>query len=252
MFGKWSGVANASISLPPPQRSSARLIIVDKPGAPQTELRIGTLGIAPNSADCFPAVVMNEVLGGMVSSRLSLNLREDKGYTYGAFSQFRFNRWRGPFIITSAVRTDATAPAIAEVFTELRAIADRRIPDAELSKARESVVRSLPLRFETSSTAALLYGLSFICGRPPDYWSNYPSKIAGVDAEATLATAKKLLRPEHMIVVAIGDRGKIESAIRQLSLGAMEIRDTDGKVVASEVSPTHSPWHSPHQAGTAR
>ena len=85
--------------------AGARLIIVDKPGAPQTELRVGTIGISRKSPDYTPAVVMNAALGGMVSSRINLYLREDKGYTYGAFSSFRFNRTEGPFIVTSAVRT---------------------------------------------------------------------------------------------------------------------------------------------------
>jgi zinc protease len=234
-LGGWSGPTGTTATMPAPQRAGARLILVDKPGAPQTELRIGTIGAARKSPDYTPALVMNGVLGGMVSSRINLNLREDKGYTYGAFSNFRFNRAPGPFTVASAVRTDATAPAMTEVFKELRAIAEQRIPDPELSQAKELLVRSLPTRFETSSNAALSYAVPFIYDLGLDYWTGYPKEIAAVDAGAAQAAAKKFLQPDGMLVVAVGDRGKIEPEIRKLNLGTIEIRDAEAKVVGSSV-----------------
>jgi zinc protease len=139
--------------------------------------------------------------------------------------------------VASAVRTDATAPAVTEVFKELRAIADQRIPDAELSQGKELIVRSLPTRFETSSNAALSYGVPFIYDLGVDYWSGYPAEIAAIDAAAAQAAAKKFLAPEQMVAVAVGDRGKIEPELRKLNLGAVEIRDAEGKVIAGTAAP---------------
>ena len=161
-LGSWQPRADKPATVGPPRQTEARLIIVDKPGAPQTELRIGAIGTSRKSPDFTPAQVMNAVLGGMVSSRLNLNLRESKGYTYGAFSNFRFNRSPGPFVVASAVRTDATAPAFIEAFKELGAIVEQPIGDAELSQAKELLVRSLPTRFDTSSNAAASYGVPFV------------------------------------------------------------------------------------------
>ena len=174
-FGGWTRRRPLRLpTLAPPQPAGARLIIVDKPGAPQTEVRVGAIGISRKSPDYTPEVVMNAVLGGMFSSRINLNLREDKGYTYGAFSSFRFNRTEGPFIVTSAVRTDVTAPALTEVLKEVRAIAQQPIPDGELSQAKELIVRSLPTRFETSASAAASYAIPYIYDLGLDYWSGYP------------------------------------------------------------------------------
>jgi zinc protease len=230
-LGSWRGPAAPTPTLAPPQPAGARVIIVDKPGAPQTELRVGTIGTSRKSPDYTPAVVMNAALGGMVSSRINLNLREDKGYTYGAFSNFRFNRTEGPFIVTSAVRTDVTAPALTEVFKELRAIAQQPIPDAELSQAKELIVRSLPTRFETSTNAAASYAVPYIYDLGLDYWSGYPKEIATVNAAAAQAAAKKYLQPERMIAVAVGDRAKIQPELEKLNFGAIEIRNADADVV---------------------
>jgi zinc protease len=230
-LGKWRGPAGTTPALAAPQTAGARLIIVDKPGAPQTQLRVGTVGISRKSPDYTPAVVMNAALGGMVSSRINLNLREDKGYTYGAFSNFRFNRAAGPFMVSSAVRTDVTAPALAEVFKELRAIAQQPIPEAELSQAKELIVRSLPTRFETSSDAAASYAQPYIYDLGLDYWSTYPKEIATVNAAAAQAAAKKYLQPERMIAVAVGDRAKIQPELEKLNLGRIEIRNADAIVV---------------------
>jgi len=230
-LGGWRAGTGTTAKLPPPQRAGARLIIVDKPGAPQTELRLGTIGLERKSPDYAPAMVMNAVLGGMVSSRLNLNLREDKGYTYGANSGLRFNRTAGPFIARSAVRTDVTAPALTELLKEVRRMLEEPIPGPDMLQAKELLIRSLPTQFETSSDAAASYGVPFIYDLGLQYWSGFPKEIGAVDVRATQAVAKKLLQIDRMVAVAVGDRAKIEPELRKLNIGVIELRDADAKVI---------------------
>ncbi len=232
-LGGWQPGTSTAATLPAPQRTGAKIIIVDKPGAPQTELRVGAIGASRGSGDYTPALVMNSVLGGMVSSRINVNLREDKGYTYGAFSGFRFNRAPGPFVVRSAVRTDVTAPALTEVFKELERMTQQPIPDSELSQAKELLIRSLPTQFETSSDAALSHGVAYIYDLGLQYWSSYPREIAAVNAAAAQAAARKFLPADGVVAVAVGDRGKIEPELRKLNLGLIEYRDAEARVITT-------------------
>ena len=129
------------------------------------------------------------------------------------------------------MRTDVTAPALTEIFKELGAIAQQPIPDAELSLAKELIVRSLPTRFETSADAAASYAIPYIYDLGLDYWSGYPKEIATVNAAAAQATASKYLQADKIIAVAVGDRAKIQPALEKLNLGAIEIRNADADVV---------------------
>jgi zinc protease len=189
------------------------------------------MGLARSTPDYVPVEVMNADLGGLFSSRINMNLREQHGYTYGAFSFFRFHRAPGPFIAGADVRTDATAPATSELFNELRRMRDTQMTSAELLLSKDSIARSLPGRFERGTEAAVSFAELFTYDLPLDYYSNLPDRINAVTAEQAQAMARKYILPEKMIVLAVGDRAKIEEDMKKLNLGKVEIRDTDGRIV---------------------
>jgi zinc protease len=176
---------------------------------------------------------MNLALGGMFGSRINMNLREQHGYTYGARSQFTFRKAPGPFRIASGVRTDVTAPAVGEIFNELRGMIDKPLSETELRNAKEGLAQSLPGAFETSSDAVDNFANVFVYNLGLDYYTHYGEQVAAVTNAQALAMAKKYLVPSSMIVVAVGDRGKIEPELRKLNLAPVEVRDLDGKTVAT-------------------
>jgi zinc protease len=174
---------------------------------------------------------MNTDLGGLFSSRINMNLREQHGYTYGAFSFFSYHRAPGPFIAGADVRTDVTAPATVEILNELRRMRDTQMTPAELALSKDSIARSLPGRFERGTDAAATFAELFTYDLPLDYFSTLPDKINAGTAEQAQAAAQKHILPDKMIVLAIGDRAKIEESMKKLNLGKVEIRDAEGKIV---------------------
>jgi zinc protease len=230
-FAGWSGKPAARTTLPAPGGTPAKLVIVDMPGAAQTQVRVASVG-APRSTPEFEALeVMNGLLGGLFTSRINLNLREDKGYTYGAFSTFAFRHDAGPFYVGAGVRTDATAPSVTEIYNEIKKMKDAQVTMEELSLGKDSLVRSMPGRFETTAQAAASFANLFIYDLGLDYYSKYIERIGNIDSAAVQAAARKHLVPEKMLVVAVGDRQKIEADLARLNLGTAELRDAEGNVV---------------------
>jgi zinc protease len=214
-----------------PETTDAKLIFVDRPGAPQTTLAYFSLGLARSNPDYAPVEVMNTDLGGLFSSRINMNLREEHGYTYGAFSFFAYHRSPGPFIAGGDIRTDATAPAATELLHELKRMRDTQLTPAELLLSKDSIARSLPGRFERGTDAVASFAELFTYDLPLDYFSTLPKSINAVTAEQAQTVAQKYILPDKLIVLALGDRAKIEEEMKKLNLGKVEIRDTDGKVV---------------------
>jgi zinc protease len=238
-FGDWSkGPGGASSSLPPPQTTPARVVFVDRPGAPQTQLRVAAIGVSRSTPDYEPLLVMNESLGGLFSSRINLNLREQHGYTYGASSQFVFRRSEGPFVVSSGVRTDVTAPAVSEIMKELRRMRDTELTLAELSLAKDSLVRSLPADFETSSRVTTSTASLFIYDLGLDYYTKLPGRLSTVTAADVRRVAEKYIVLDKLIVIAVGDRRRIEGELQKLNLGAVEVRNADGTPAAAPRSAT--------------
>ncbi len=222
-FGAWTMGAPARAALGNPQTTAARVIIVDKPGAPQTELRVVGIG-APRSSPDFQAIqVMNTALGGLFSSRINMNLREEHGYTYGGSSQFVFRRSAGPFVSGAGVRTEVTAPAVTEILKELRGMVEKPMNGDELRLAKDSLTRSLPGTFETSLSAAGSFSNVYVYDLGLDYFTRYPARVGAVTTDQTLAAARQYLALEKLIVVAVGDRAKIEPELRKLGLGEVEL-----------------------------
>ena len=230
-FGAWTAGRSAPAAPGSPESTDAKLILVDRPGAPQTTLVCFSMGLARSTPDYVPVEVMNTDLGGLFSSRINMNLREAHGYTYGAGSGFVYHRAPGPFFAFSDVRTDVTAPATSEVLNELRRMRETEMTPAELLLSKDSIARSLPGRFERGTDAAASFAELFTYDLPLDYYSNLPDRINAVTIEQAQSMAQKYIHPDKMIVLAVGDRAKIEEDMKKLKLGKVEVRDTDGKVV---------------------
>jgi zinc protease len=232
-FAGWQPGEPVRPDLGAPQTTSARVVIVDRPGSPQTQLRVAGIGLARSSPDFRPAQVMNLALGGLFSSRINMNLREEHGYTYGASSQFSFRRAPGPFQVGSGVRTDVTAPAVAEIFAEIRGMRAGPLPGAELTAARDSLAGSLPGAFETSAGAAGSYASVFVYDLGLDYYTRHAGQVQGVTADQAFEAARRYLVPEDLVVVAVGDRSRIEPGLRALGLGMVEFRDEEGRLAGA-------------------
>ena len=230
-FGAWRQGKASAAAIGAPESTDARLILVDRPGAPQTTLVCYSLGAARSTPDYPSLEVMNTDLGGLFSSRINMNLREAHGYTYGAGSFFSYHRSAGPFMVFSDVRTDVTAPATTEMLNELRKMRETQMTVEEMNLSKDSITRSMPGRFERGTDAAGTFAELFLFDLPIDYFSKLPDSINAVSPEQAQAAAQKYIHPEKMVVLAIGDRSKIEEGMKKLDLGKMEIRDPDGKVV---------------------
>ena len=230
-FGAWKQGQPAAAATGTVESSDARLILVDRPGAPQTALECYELGAARSTPDYVPLEVVNTELGGLFSSRINMNLREAHGYTYGAGSTFAYHRRPGPFLAYSAVRTDVTAPATTEIFNELKRMRETQMTPEEMKLSKDSITRSMPGRFERGSDAVGTFAELFVYDLPLDYFSRFPDAVDAVNPEQAQATAQKYIHPEKIAVVAVGDRSKIEDEMKKLNLGKIEIRDPEGKIV---------------------
>jgi zinc protease len=230
-FGEWKAGTPSAPSVGTPESTDARLILVDRPGAPQSTLVCFSSGVARSTPDYAAIEVMNTELGGLFSSRINMNLREQHGYTYGAGSFFSYHRAAGLFGSYAGVRTDVTAPATSELLKELRRMRDTPMSVDEMSLAKDSNTRSLPGRFERGTDAAGTFAELFTYGLPLDYYSKLPETYNAVTVGQAQAAAQKYIVPEKLIVLAVGDRAKIQEEMKKLSLGKMEIRDTEGKIV---------------------
>jgi zinc protease len=230
-FGSWQGGEIPTPQIANPESTKAKIVIVDRPGAQQTMLRLLQLGVGRATPD-YPALeVMNSELGGLFSSRINLNLREDHGYTYGAASFFRYRRSLGYFAAGGGIRTDVTAPAVSEILKEIRRMMETKMTPEELKLAIDSQSRSLPGMYETSSGEAGALSELFEYNLARDYFSVLPERLNRVTADGAQEVARKYLRPDQLILVCVGDRAKIESELTKLDLGEIEIRDADGNVV---------------------
>ena len=232
-FGRWTAPAAAeATALPPaPAPPTRKIILVDKPGSPQTTLLAVGLGAPRNTTDHAALVEMNSILGGLFSSRINMNLREKNGYTYGALSAFSFNRDGGPYFAYAPVRTDVTGPAAKELFSELNRIHTDPATAEELKLAKDNALRSLPGSFETVGNEAALMAELFVYGLPNDYFQKLPASFEAVTPEAVAKAAQDYIHPLNLVLVAVGDRAKIESDLEKLDLGPIELRDESGDLV---------------------
>jgi predicted Zn-dependent peptidase len=221
-----------ALELPPnPTPASAKKIyLVDRPNSVQTTIAMGNIAIDRRDPDYIAMEVMNRIVGGGPAARLFINLREQKGYTYGAYSSFTAVRHPGPWRAGGDVRSEVTDGAMTEFLHEIRRIREEKVPKAELEEAKRSVVAGFALSLEQAASL-LSYGLiRKTYGFPDDYWDTYPAKIMAVTAEDVQRVAQKYINPETLQVVAVGEASKIKSIMEKY--GPVEVFDTEGRPAA--------------------
>jgi predicted Zn-dependent peptidase len=219
-FAGWSGAGEDPPPLSAPQAPTARRIyLVDKPGAAQSEVRVGRVAVERATGDYFPLSVVNTVLGGSFTSRLNTKLREEKGYTYGAGSHFDMRRAPGPFEAAAAVATPVTDSAVADFVREIDRMHTQPVPMAELERARNYLALRLPQRFEALDDVVRQLSELVLYGVPLDFYAGYVAGVEAVDAAAATRAASIHLGTTGMAIVVAGDRAAIEGPLRALGLG---------------------------------
>ena len=214
----------------PAPASKEKIFLVDRPGSVQTLLQMGNLAIDRTSADYPALVVLNEVLGAGSASRLFLNLREEKGYTYGVYSNIVARKYAGPWTAGGNLRTEVTDGAMTEFLRELNRIRDEKVPEDELDAARRSVVARFALSLESPQQLIAAAITRRAYKFPADYWDKYPTQIAAIKADDVQRVARKYIDPGTMQVVAVGDAGKIKPVLEKY--GPVEMVDVSDKPAA--------------------
>ncbi|MFH1700695.1 MAG: insulinase family protein, partial [Candidatus Zixiibacteriota bacterium] len=201
-----------------------KVVIIDKPGATQSVIFAGNLIENRNDPEYVPSTVITNILGGGSTGRLFLNLRQDKGYTYGAYSFFSSRKGQGSFACYSQVQGDKTVESLTEFMKEIRGICGEiPLTEKELTDSRNNYANGYPREFQTIGGIAGQLGTLVSYDLPMDYWSTYIDKINGVDMKKANELAQKKIHPDALLIVVVGDREKIESGIRALNLGEIVI-----------------------------
>ncbi len=201
-----------------------RVLVVDRPGSVQSEIRVGHVGAERTTPDYHALSVANLVLGGMFTSRLNLNLRERHGFTYGVRSGFGFRSRPGPFEISTAVGNEQTAPAVWEILAELASMAESGPTDEEVGAARDFAAGIFGIQLETSSQIASRLTQLVVFGLPDGYYHGYREDMRAVTTEAAAAAARRHMRPEHAQIVVVGDAEQVAGPLEALDLGPVEVR----------------------------
>lgn len=222
-LGDWHGAATGHRTIEPRSRGGRRLVLVDRPGSVQSELRVGHLGINRHDPRLFPATVMAALLGGVFGSRLNLRLREELGYTYGARCSFDPRRAAGPFTASAAVQTEVTADAVRELLGQLDRMRDEAPGEAELAEVRNFLIGVFPLRFETTAGIAGAIEPLAVYGLPDDYWQTYRQRIEAVGVPDVQAVARDLVRPDEALILLTGDASRVRDDLERAAFGPLEV-----------------------------
>jgi zinc protease len=215
----------------PPRRG---VYLIDKPAAAQSVLKVGRIGAARKSPDFFNLRVMNAILGGQFASRINLNLREDKGFSYGADSNFSFLKGPGPFEAGATVQTAVTKESLVEIMKELTDITSRRpVTDAELSFAKQGIIQGFPGRFETTFAVAGQIAVLVTYDLPDDEFAHYQERVEAVTRADVDRVAREFITPANMSILIVGDRSQVEGSLKTLPfVDSIQRLDTEGNPLA--------------------
>lgn len=231
-FGDWRGKAQVEAKPVAPPSAGRPVYVVHYPGAAQSALTVAKRAEGARADDYFAALVANRPLGEAFTSRINMNLREDKGYTYGARSEFRRYREAGYFGVSTSVRTDVTRESLDEIFAELGGVCgDRPLTEAERKEAISGLLLGYPATFERIEHVAMRFASVPIYGRPADFWQTWPDRVEAVSAEEANRVATKLCQPGDYTVVIAGDRDAIQTELEGLGREIVEL-DRSGNVKA--------------------
>ena len=208
----------AALSAPP--SPAGRVVTVHRAGAAQSELRMGHIGLPRSTPDYHALLVLNMILGGQFVSRINMNLREEKGYTYGARTSFEFRKGPGPFVFQTSVQSDVTAEAVREVLGEIETIrGDRPVTAAELELGRAALTRGYPRNFETAEQLGRAAVQLALYGLPDDYFTTFVPKVLAIDEDEVTRVAHDHLAPGRLLTVIVGDRDKVGPTLGGLNMG---------------------------------
>ena len=231
LFGGWQrGEVSQLTYGEPPKSSTTTIYLIDKPGAAQSSFRIGAVGVPRSTKDYFALTVMNTILGGSFSSRLNQNLREARGFTYGAGSRFDMRRAAGPFTASAEIVSAKSDSALLEFIKELNGIR-QAVPATELSRAKRYLQLQLPGNFETTQEIAAALVPVALYGLPLDYYNNYVQNIEGVTGADVARVAQQYINPGSLAIVIVGDRKTIEQGLKSTNVGPISIRDMTGQPI---------------------
>ncbi len=237
-FGAWrpGGIPVKNVGRVEPP-AAATVYVLDRPGSQQTVLLAGSVAPAKNNP-AEPAIeTMNAVLGGNFGSRINMNLREDKHWSYGAFTVFRDARGQRPFVVYAPVQTDKTRESAIELGKEIGGIlGPRPIEPDELEKAKSTLTLTLPGGWETMAAVSADIRSLVVYGLDDRYFDSYADRVRGVTAAAAVAGAAEVVKPERLVWVVVGDRAKIEPGLRELKLGEIKLIDADGNPLGASAS----------------
>jgi zinc protease len=229
LFGDWTGARpTASAAAVDAAQQGMLTRVVAKAEAPQSEVRVGHLGIPRRAPDYFDTMVMNAVLGGLFSSRINLNLREAHGYTYGAFSAFEWRRGAGPFVVSTAVKSDVTAAAVKEILGEIERIRREEIGEDELTLATSYLDGVFPIRYETTAAIAAALANLVIHELPDDYYDRYRERVRAVTSQGVLRAAQAHLHPDQLRIVVVGDPALIATPLGEVTGMPVDVVSPDG------------------------
>jgi predicted Zn-dependent peptidase len=227
-FGRWRSDRLPRLKpadVPAPEATPTAVTLVSKPDAAQSVIIIGGPGVARSNPDYAAIEVMNTLLGGSYSSRLNQNLRETRGYTYGAFSDFLYRPLPGPFEASAAVRTDVTDSSLVQFFAEFHLLRDSAVSPTELHRAVSYITLGLPGQFETTGQMAGQIGTLLTFGLPATYYDDFSRQVVAVSAADVQRVARRYVEPARMSVVVVGDLARIRAGIEALGLGPVVVRD---------------------------
>jgi len=284
LLASWHGGAPALKAPPKPSPTKdARIYLVDVPDSAQSVVVMMHMGPPRKAADYFPTTIMGSLLGGGFTSRINMNLREAKGYAYGAYGGFGYSKWFGTFAASGSVRDDSTYQTVLELLGEVRRLQDASSPPTpeEMEREKEGSILALPARFATASSTGAQYRALVYFGLPADYWNTYVDNVKGVTAEQVKAAAQSHLKPADAIYLVVGDASKVQKKFvpggedgkgsnedlvgedgkpltlrdalvqlvgsNQLGTGQLYVLDVDGKVVKIHAVPRQ---HAPQAAGS--
>lgn len=229
LFGDWQQGTLPREEFPaPPKRDSRTLTLVDRPDSAQSNIVLGNLAIKRTDPDYFPMLVMNQVLGAGASSRIFMNLREEKGYTYGAYTRLNTKRLAGDIEATAEVRNEVTGDSLKEFFYELERIRESDVGDDELADAKSFLTGVFPIRAETQEGLTNLIVNQHLYGLPENYLQTYRANIDAVTVDDVKRVARACVRPDEMAIVIVGDANEVLPQVEAYA-DSVEIYDTEGK-----------------------
>lgn len=235
VFGDWKPGDVKALTLPAiPAQAETKIHLINRPGSVQTVFQIGSLGIERTDPDYVALNVMNRILGTGPSSRLFLNIREDKGYTYSVGSFFNTNKYRGIFSAQSPVRTEVTEGTMREFMNEFKRIRDEKVSAAELENAKHAIIGAFALSLENPNQQINNLITQKLYNLPANYWDTYPQKVEAITVEDVQRAAQKYIDLNHLQIVAVGDASKMRDVLAKF--GTVQEYDSDGKLVRTASS----------------